>query len=612
MGHPREKTGRRNTPLALNHRATSPTARCGFTTAQSKRKRMKTLLLLLTCGVAASNSLAQKTSLSASVSTTTVSTAEPFTYKVTADCDCEVSPPDLSDFEVLRQSPSRFQQTQNINGVKSSQCSSSVTYLLRAKRKGTFSLKAAKANCGGKEQRSQVFRIQALEASEVVKDKEGKAAYYFKLTANRTEVHPGEPFLLNFYLYSTQRPQGVATITPGKAAGAWRKGLWDESSSGFSFPMTTEVVRGKTYYVLHLRKEVCMADQPGRLRIAPYFGRAVERRDFFSPTYFEGYSNDLTLDVLPVADRPPDGFYGMAGRFEVSSTITATTTAVNRSVELQLDISGEGNFQSLRSPEWAFPDHFLVTDPDYSETLELTEGGMKGRVRYTYVITPTKEGTDTVPPYVLYYYNPAEKRIEQAMTAPILMQTEKGVNPAIITAAPQAASPSDTAGNTSSHGLGIARFFSTEGGLSRKWWYGLSVLLLLLVGGGVFFVHRSKMVSKKGENGERQRTVETALKTVEQLRRQGVLDGEGVQQLRSALDNYLMARLNIGRSQLAKGAIAQRLKQGGASASVQTAFDRIWDRSHMAQYASLSATDTEQLIAEVHDFLHQLHGEKTL
>ena len=182
---------------------------------------------------------AQQAYVDAAISASTVTDNDNFSYKITTNCDCNIIAPDLSDFDILQRAPGEFHSTSNVNGVTRSSCSSTLEFILRAKKKGKFKIGEAKVKCKNKDARSDEVTVEVLDAGEVFEANEGTADFYYKIETDKSTIMEGEPFMINFYLYSAKRPQDITTITSGGIGGAWRQNLFNEMAANFAFPMGT-------------------------------------------------------------------------------------------------------------------------------------------------------------------------------------------------------------------------------------------------------------------------------------------------------------------------------------------------------------------------------------
>jgi hypothetical protein len=555
------------------------------------------IAVLLIC----SATFAQQASLDIAVSKTTVTNSEPFTYQVTSDCDCDIEAPNFDGFEVLDRTQGQFTSSQIINGHSSKNCSNTITFILRAKKLGSVNIGRSKVKCKGSDKKSDEIKITVVDANEAHEANQGVSKFFYQLETNKETVYVGEPFVLTFSLYSERMPEELTSIVPGNALGTWRQKLFDELDPTHKFLRYDKRVKGKNYVVIELRKEVCFADNPGKLHIDQYYGRAVELYGFLQNSYYEGYSNSIDIMVKEVPLQTPENYHGMAGDFELTYDISETSVAANRAFELHVNVTGTGNFHLFQQPDFLFPESFLVNEPEAVEDFSYTEEGVKGSVDYTYVITPTKEGQYNILPYSFAYFNWKGKNIKSVGTESFTINVSKGKDPKIIS--------SDPGGNPLIED--DIRFIHTsnsclfsDGDLffgGMMYWIILLLPLSLVAG---FFLWKRKRSRKTAEEviSEKQKsTKRTIVKDIEKIKSSS--SDVALKQLQGSLAAYFQTNLQIGRSVLAKKNIAVALKDRGVDDQTILAFEAIWDKIEMAQYAPLSdenidvlANQTQQLI----------------
>ena len=551
----------------------------------------------------------QNAYVDAAISASTVTSNDQFTYKITTDCDCDIIPPDLSEFDVLQAMPGRYESMQSFNGQSTKKtCTSTMTYVLRGKKKGKFEIGEAKVQCDSDDKSSKSFTVEVLNAEDVHRANEGNVDYYFKLETNKNQVRVGEPFMLNFYMYTKIRPQDINSINSGKIGGAYRQSLFNEMASDFAFPMRIEKVKGNDYYVIHLRKEVVIPSAVGTLKVEPYFGRAVESYDFFSAKYMDGYSNSLEIQVKEVPSNAPPNYYGMLGEFELTHEISATSVQANRAIEMTVEISGTGNFNTFRTPDFLFPESFLVAEPEVEESFEVTENGITGKATYTYVVTPTKEGQFNILPYSFAYFDRKANNFKSVATESFTINVSEGTGGDIQTSKNISSVPEEydirhihKGGSLFS---AVYIFFGSLG-----FWV-LLIVPLTIVSIYVALKRKKSRLSDDEVLAKQQKNVKkSTAKVVSKIQNTGS-DELNVKQLKDQLDQYFMTNLSIGRSQLSKQIILEKLTEKGVSEEFSSRFTSLWDQLEMAQYAPLSndnlgklASDTASIINEFNKVL---------
>jgi BatD DUF11 like domain len=551
---------------------------------------------------------AQSPMIEAAISSTQASTVEPITYQITTDCDCNIEAPDLSAFDILQRQPGQFTQTSNINGKVTNVCTSTLTFILRPKKKGTINIGKAKAICENEEKASKSFSITVVDADALHSSNEGTASFYYKLISNKNTVFVGEPFTVTMYLFTDKIPEDINNFVRGDALGISRHPLYDIRAPGHVFPQGTAKVKGKQYHVIELSKEVCFADKAGKISISAYYGSAIEQYRVWDNLFMEGYSNSLKMMVKEIPGEKPENYYGMAGEFEITHEISETSIKANRAIDMKVTVSGTGNFHLLRTPEFLFPkDSFLITGPEIEKDLVQMENGAEGSVTYNYIITPTKEGEYLILPYSFAYFDWNEQKMKSVMTHDFVLNVSKG---------DEVKTWSSSDPNAPIAESDIRYIHSVSGSFfSYGNLYFGRLYHFLLVGGPLgffffFFIIKLRKSQRSDEEVLADVQKITKKSTVKEIKKLKSIEGtQGIDELKKSLEEYLMMNLNIGRSLLSKKSVVQLLTETQVTAETTLAFEAIWDKLEMAQYAPMSSENIQDLVQQTEKLIQSLNKQ---
>lgn len=101
------------------------------------------------------------------------------------------------------------------------------------------------------------------------------------------------------------------------------------------------------------------------------------------------------LKVLPLPPAPPDAFFlGIVGEWKVDIALSQEKLAVGEPTSLDIDISGNGSLESLRTPKISFPD-FNIYPPEIKKD-GVAVAGQKNSASIKFVMIPTKPGPTNV------------------------------------------------------------------------------------------------------------------------------------------------------------------------------------------------------------------------
>ena len=160
------------------------------------------------------------------------------------------------------------------------------------------------------------------------------------------------------------------------------------------------------------KREALLEDQLGDPFMQNVFGASV-RKDIkaASPPL------DLTVNALPVEDRPPE-FSGAVGTFKISSDISSATAAAGDPLTLRMHVTGTGNFDRVDSAMLEHVEHWKTYPPTSSfKSADLL--GFKGEKVFEQPVIASASGAQVLPALTLAYFDPAARRYETLRTSPL-------------------------------------------------------------------------------------------------------------------------------------------------------------------------------------------------
>jgi tetratricopeptide (TPR) repeat protein len=170
--------------------------------------------------------------------------------------------------------------------------------------------------------------------------------------------------------------------------------------------------------------------KPGTLTVGPatmsmsLVVQSRRNRGFFGGFFDESrplqlQSQPITLTVLPLpSDGRPADFSGAVGRFTFETTATPTDVAAGDPVTVTMVVRGDGSLDGLASP--SIPgggDGLRVYPPQSSQGTPAP-----GERTFEQVVIPLREGTVTLPPVRLSFFDPAA-RVYRTLTPPPIALT---------------------------------------------------------------------------------------------------------------------------------------------------------------------------------------------
>ena len=264
-------------------------------------------------------------------------------------------------------------------------------------------------------------------------------------------------------------------------------------------------------------------------------------------------SNPVTVDVKPLPENSTADFNGAVGEFTLHTSVPAGVIRKNDVVDVQVEVSGKGNFPVLAPPVIQWPDSMEAFESSVKEQFNKFVSPISGSKIFSYPLAVKKEGDITIPVVSLSYFNPSTGKYGIARSDSIKIH----VDPARPIVSTLVQEPVEVAsGNT--------------------WKWVLSVIGLLTVFGGLYLILRGndkpriKPAEKISAVAEQMETAETA--TVEEndpaeMIKKAFEQGDYHQfyrQLDMVIDSWMKKKFNADAS----GNWQETLRQNGVEEGV--------------------------------------------
>lgn len=166
------------------------------------------------------------------------------------------------------------------------------------------------------------------------------------------------------------------------------------------------------------------ASQAGKVRIGPAKIRLIALQNVLGqfgyernaiPLYLNAQA--LELDAKPLPPNAPKGFTNAIGSFTLDAKVQDTELREGDPINVELEISGKGNLDSMDAPILSDPEGWKLYDATRSEMGE-ERRLQKGTIIFKQFMRPTSRQV-LVPPFQLPYFDPELGEYKVISTAPI-------------------------------------------------------------------------------------------------------------------------------------------------------------------------------------------------
>jgi hypothetical protein len=373
-----------------------------------------------------------------------------------------VQPPDFPDFNVV-QGPNQSSGMSIVNGNMSQY--KGISYVLQAKKTGTFTIKAATATVDGKLMHTSPLQITVraqangssngppgfsplpdptwptaqppVDMDELIRPGENveekiRKNFFIRVEVSKTDCYLGEPIVATYKLYARLRSDSRVTKHP--------------SLNGFSVydmidpsedRVGVEKLNGKNYSVHIIRKTQLIPLQPGDITLDPmeldndiYLVRASGSAKTAQPglgglldrlfepeesgTPFTQHlvieSKPVTIHVRPLPEEgKPSDFNGAVGKYTLSAALDNKEVDTGDAAILSVTVKGTGNLPLINSPVVNWPAHMESYDMNSKENIDKTIAPLGGSKTFHYSFIASKPGSYLLPAVRMSYFDPGAR-----------------------------------------------------------------------------------------------------------------------------------------------------------------------------------------------------------
>jgi len=407
----------------------------------------------------------------------------------------QIVPPSFKDFNVLS-GPNQESGMESINGVTRQYMG--ITYLLKPKSTGKFTLGIAIAKADGKTLKSNLVTLVVTKRASgnnqnnsasglggfspfpepvvqssfddfIIKKGENIAEkvsknIFIKVDVSKSSCYVGEPVTVTYKLYTRLKSESSITKNPSFNGFS----VIDLLPPGNNY-YSTEKLNGREYNVYTLRKSQLYPLQAGpvELEIAEvennihfikeeYLNRQRNGvddmfRDFTQTTIpAEGIQDEkvtlqskqalIIVKPLPEKDQP-NAFKGSVGDFSIEAAMEKNSFTTDDAGKLSIVIIGQGNMSMIIAPDINWPEGIETYESRSSEQLDKTAVPVSGRKFFEFPFTAAQPGNYTIPAIAFSFFNVKEGRYQTVNTKPFSLIVTKGVGkkPVILNTPPEKA-----------------------------------------------------------------------------------------------------------------------------------------------------------------------------
>ena len=547
-------------------------------------------------------------------------------FEMNVDAD-DFTLPKIDGFRV--EGPFLMMQNYNINGRRGFQ--KTYKYFLTPTRQGTFVIREAEMEYGGKVYKSNTLKLQITKAVPVQRQPQQQQNQYYdpfddpffnqgqpqrQAATNYGEgvfivpeisnknPYVNEPVKVVYKIYFDPRVQigNVTDVKKPKYNGFWSQ-FYD-----FNRPAVQATYNGKVYGMTILGTSILYPLEGGNKQIEPFsFNAEIDQ-----PTgqrYMTGEpvmekvrkllsSGTQTINVkaLPTAGKPDD-FTGAVGNFQFKVTPSKTTLKGGESLSLNISVTGNGNLKLFSLPKPEVPAALEMYDPEHEENVKTPLTGMIGSIADKYTIVPQYKGKYPIKPMRFSYFDLTSKSYKTITSDQIIVDVIDGPDFATAQKDSLKNPKSNEAKNKPFADIKQKTAFTSikkEHFFGTKLFYGLLFLPFLLIP-IIVLAKRRKDAKDADVTGNKIRNSNRLVKKYLSEAKKQIKNKEPFYiALERAMHNFLKAKLHIETSEMSKDKITDILLSRNANPETVTEFINLTENCEIARYAPATSVTIQQ------------------
>ena len=347
-------------------------------------------------------------------------------------------PPKFENFRIVG-GPSQSIRNSWVNGKRS--FSKTYAYFLSPIKKGAFQIGQASIEVDGDIYKTLPVKVtvtSAVDKPTNPNDPNYLADKNIHLVAELSNKNPflNEAISVTYKLY----------VSSDTGVDNWREleapryaDFWSNNIDITSLNVQNGTYKGEPYRYVVLRKTLLYPQKTGKLKIEPLtLDVSVQvpsnRRDFFgnlisssvSKTVSAG-SSLINVRPLPIDGKPKD-FSGAVGDFNFEIKSNKNKLIIDEAFQLNVIVSGRGNFNLYDDPKIALPNSLEVYEPEKISDISVRVTGIRGKVNNEYTVVPNRPGKYIVPETKFSFFNPELAEYKTIYSDPIYIDVEGNLN----------------------------------------------------------------------------------------------------------------------------------------------------------------------------------------
>jgi hypothetical protein len=276
------------------------------------------------------------------------------------------------------------------------------------KKEGSYTFGPAYVKTGKKIYKSNTVEVTVqkeafINSSGEISAKQLKQPAFGVIEVSKKKVYEGEPLIINAKVYARFYPTHIEDYQSYNANGILDK---HELSSNSRLVAQQERIKNVELYGITYDRSLVFPTGSGKIQIDPF--KLILKRGFEGAPIV---STGTMVEVMPLPKNQPKSFIGMVGKLNMDCQLNKKEIKKGDVFSVNMTLEGCGNLHNLEYPKIKLPKGLtLYGDPKHTEKFSFTSNGAEGKIDLEYTIQVNKEGSFTIPPIEVSYFDIKSKK----------------------------------------------------------------------------------------------------------------------------------------------------------------------------------------------------------
>lgn len=517
--------------------------------------------------------------------------------------------PSFSGFTVVG-GPNQTVSNQWINGKRT--YSKTYSFFLAPTSRGKFNIGQAEITVDGEIYKTSPIQVEVTAAVEEPKDGDNT-----DLVANDNLHLVAEISNTNPYLNQAITVVYKLYVSPRISVSNWSemdspvfRDFWSQNIDIRQLKIETGEFQGEPYRFVVLRKTILYPQKTGELDIEPLtlsvsVDVPSDRRDIFGGRLYKTIDKTVaagkrTINVKPLPEEgKPAGFTGAVGKFDFKVTPSRTELAATESMNVKVQVSGNGNLKLFELPQLEVPGSLERYEPERTENVRTDLNGSQGSISDSYTIIPTRQGKYPIPPLSFSYFDPTSQSYRTVNSSEIMLEVDRA--PAGSTVASSGSGgvvkqPLDISGSQFQYIKLRTDLKPIDSGAFLGSWifWSLMSLPMVIILGAIVLGKKREAIANDIQGNRIKKANRLARKYLSEAKKNLGDQKAFYIALEKALHNYLRAKLHIQTSEMTKERIKVLLGEKNVDEETSNEFILLLKSCEFARYTPSSNVEMQQ------------------